>query len=225
MSKIIVTSEIRIIEVTQDNHPPQFVVSQGGEPGKPGTPGASAYEVWLAAGNSGSEQDYLTSLRGEDSTIPGAPGASAYEIAVDNGFVGDEAAWLATLKGEDGQSSSVPGAPGKSAYEVAVDNGFEGDEPAWLETLKGSPAEPAPPSTSTVVMTQDQYDAITPDPNTYYLIIGEGLIVRIYLGSTITWELDGGTPPPQWAVDAFAISDWPDAPAAPSAASGYINLF
>jgi len=37
-----------------------------GSDGSNGRDGASAYEVWLAQGNQGSEQDFLASLRGED---------------------------------------------------------------------------------------------------------------------------------------------------------------
>lgn len=47
--------------------------SGGGEVGPPGPPGASAYEVWLQEGNTGSEEDFLASLKGE----PGAPGTNA----------------------------------------------------------------------------------------------------------------------------------------------------
>jgi hypothetical protein len=40
-----------------------------------GPPGLSAYEIWLAEGNVGTEQDYLASLKG-DPGAPGIPGAS-----------------------------------------------------------------------------------------------------------------------------------------------------
>lgn len=35
-----------------------------GSPGAAGSPGASAYETWLAAGNTGTEEDFLDALRG-----------------------------------------------------------------------------------------------------------------------------------------------------------------
>ena len=44
-----------------------------GKDGTNGTNGKSAYEVWLSLGNTGSEQDFITSLKGE----PGAPGTGA----------------------------------------------------------------------------------------------------------------------------------------------------
>ena len=52
-----------------------------GAPGAPGTPGKSAYEIWLEAGNSGTEQDFLNSLVGANGQNgnDGTPGKSAYE--------------------------------------------------------------------------------------------------------------------------------------------------
>lgn len=41
-----------------------------GEPGKNGIDGKSAYQVWLALGNTGTEQDFINSLKGKD----GKPG-------------------------------------------------------------------------------------------------------------------------------------------------------
>jgi hypothetical protein len=41
------------------------VVYLAGQKGDPGAAGASAYDVWLAAGNTGSAQDFLDSLRGQ----------------------------------------------------------------------------------------------------------------------------------------------------------------
>ena len=40
-----------------------------GDKGDKGDAGKSAYEVWLEAGNTGSEQDFLDSLKGDDATI------------------------------------------------------------------------------------------------------------------------------------------------------------
>ena len=61
------------------------------EGGGNGSPGASAYEVAVANGFEGTEQEWLDSLNGE-------PGASAYQIAVANGFVGTEQEWLDSLE-------------------------------------------------------------------------------------------------------------------------------
>lgn len=70
-----------------------------GERGEKGEQGESAYEVWVDAGNEGSETIFLESLVGS----AGSDGKSAYEVAVANGYSGTESAWLASLK----SSSSV----------------------------------------------------------------------------------------------------------------------
>jgi len=105
-----------------------------GPKGDPGDDGASAYEVAVANGFSGSESDWLASLVGADGR-DGLDGTS----------------------GDDG-SDGLDGADGLSAYEIAVEHGFEGDEPSWLASLvgadgadgadgqdgaKGDPGEPA----------------------------------------------------------------------------------
>lgn len=42
--------------------------------GDPGASGMSAYQLWLAAGNTGTEAQYITSLKGAASTVPGPEG-------------------------------------------------------------------------------------------------------------------------------------------------------
>lgn len=119
----------------------------------PGPAGPSAYAVAVENGFSGTEEEWLVSLKGEpgaDSTVPGppgpastVPGPSAYDVAVENGFSGTEVEWLATLIGLQGN----PGAPGLSAYQVAVSNGFTGTEEDWLTSLEGADGEPGADST------------------------------------------------------------------------------
>ena len=82
-----------------------------------GLDGKSAYDLWLEAGNAGTEQDFLDSLVGK----------SAYEIWLDEGNTGTEAGFLASLKGDTG----------KSAYEVWLDEGNTGTEQDFLDSLKG----------------------------------------------------------------------------------------
>lgn len=45
-----------------------------GLPGQKGSDGDSAYQAWLNLGNTGTEQDFLDSLKGADSTVPGPKG-------------------------------------------------------------------------------------------------------------------------------------------------------
>lgn len=79
-----------------------------GEPGADGTDGKSAYDIWLDVGNTGSEEDFLDSLRGEpgDMGESGSDGASAYEIWIDEGNSGTEQDFLDSLKGEKGEDGS-----------------------------------------------------------------------------------------------------------------------
>ena len=91
--------------------------------------GESAYQTAVRLGFSGSEEEWLASLKGED----GAPGESAYQTAVRLGFVGTVDDWIASLKGEPGEK----GADGKSAYETAKEAGFEGTEEDFAAKLAG----------------------------------------------------------------------------------------
>ena len=136
-----------------------------GPAGANGKDGQSTYQLWLSKGNTGSEEDFLNSLKGAkgDQGAPGKDGRdganghdgakgqdgqngkSAYEIAIANGFKGTEEEWLNSLKGRDGSNgaSGRNGADGKngvdglSAYELAKKNGFQGTEQEWLGSLKG----------------------------------------------------------------------------------------
>ena len=44
------------------------VLSSSGPTGPPGSAGQSAYDIWLANGNSGTQQDFLNSLQGASGT-------------------------------------------------------------------------------------------------------------------------------------------------------------
>ncbi|WP_068280224.1 collagen-like protein [Loigolactobacillus backii] len=104
--------------------------------GHPGADGKSAYELAVVDGFSGTEAEWLASLKGPAGNVgqtgkdgtngaDGKPGAngqdgkSAYEIAIAHGYTGTEAEWLASLKGADG----APGSSGTDAdYSLAVDS-------------------------------------------------------------------------------------------------------
>jgi len=119
-----------------------------GAAGSDGGDGASAYEVAVANGFTGTEAEWLTSLEGADGAdgatgaagADGADGASAYALAVANGFTGTEAEWLTSLEGADGATGAAgsDGADGASAYEIALSNGFTGTEAEWLTSLEGA---------------------------------------------------------------------------------------
>ena len=60
--------------------------------------------IWIAEGNTGTEQEFLDSLKGSvgDPGAPGADGDSAYDVWVEAGNTGTEQEFLDSLKGTDG---------------------------------------------------------------------------------------------------------------------------
>ena len=147
-----------------------------GTQGETGVDGKSAYEIWLEAGNTGTEEDFLISLVGEkgaDGTMTfedlteeqkaslkgeqgeqgeqGEAGKSAYQVWLDEGNTGSEEDFLNSLKGEKGadgtmtfedlteeQKESLNGEDGKSAYEIWLEAGNTGTEEDFLNSLKGA---------------------------------------------------------------------------------------
>ena len=102
-----------------------------------GDPGKSAYEIWLEAGNIGTIDDYLVSLKGEPFTF--------------EDFTPDQ---LALLKGEKGdpftfddftpeQLALLKGEKGDSAYQIWLDAGNMGTEEEFLASLKGEKGDMA----------------------------------------------------------------------------------
>ena len=93
-----------------------------GTNGQDGIDGKSAYQIWLDNGNTGTEADFLTWLKGKDGTngLNGKDGA--------NGKDGKDGA-----NGTNGQD----GIDGKSAYQIWLDNGNTGTEADFLTWLKG----------------------------------------------------------------------------------------
>ena len=88
-----------------------------GKDGIKGDTGKSAYQLWLEAGNTGTEEDYLNSLKGETGQT-GEAGKSAYQIWLDEGNIGTEEDYLSSLKGADGEDGKEgpqgpQGEPGK----------------------------------------------------------------------------------------------------------------
>ena len=125
--------------------------------GTAGEPGASAYQLWLNAGNTGDETAFLTSLIGAEGAagvngtdgsvgiagVDGLNGLSAYELWMSNGNEGDLNTFLSSLQGVDGVDGvdgidGRDGVNGQSAYELWLLNGNEGkSEAEFLESLRG----------------------------------------------------------------------------------------
>ena len=113
-----------------------------GDPGAAGAAGAdglSAYQIWLNAGHTGTEADFLASLQGAQGLQgeqgpqgdPGAAGAagadglSAYQIWLNAGHTGTEADFLASLQGAQGVQGEQgpqgnPGATGAAGVSPVV---------------------------------------------------------------------------------------------------------
>ncbi len=85
-----------------------------GPKGDTGDDGLSAYQVWLAAGNSGTEAEYIASKKG----TAGAAGLSAYETWLGLGNVGTQQDFLDSLRGPEG-----PVGPGGSVDSFATRTG------------------------------------------------------------------------------------------------------
>lgn len=117
--------------------PSSNVPGPKGDPGDPGEDGDSAYQVWLDEGNTGTEQEFLDSLKGADGTPgdPGADGDSAYQVWLDAGNTGTEQEFLDSLKGADGDPGE--GTEGKSAYDIWIELGNTGSEQDFIDSLVG----------------------------------------------------------------------------------------
>lgn len=145
-----------------------------GPQGDPGEEGMSAYEVWLDLGNTGTEQDFIDSLKGPegdpgdpgadgDSGDPGADGDSAYDIWIAEGNTGTEQEFLDSLKATDGND-------GDSAYDIWIAAGNTGTEQEFLDSLKGpkgDPGEDASSNFSGSSFSSSNSDSTTEYYNTY----------------------------------------------------------
>lgn len=106
---------------------PDITVIQG-EKGDKGDDGLSAYEIWLSLGNSGTETDFISSLKGERGQR-GSKGEKG-----EKGDTGEQG--LQGIQGENGRDG-VDGQDGKSAYETWLSLGNSGTEIDFIASLKG----------------------------------------------------------------------------------------
>ena len=117
---------------TSDLTGPQGETGPAGEDGNDGSVGDSAYDVWLARGNTGTVQDYLDSLIGEKGDI----GDSAYNVWLSLGNTGTEQDFIDSIKGEDG-AIGFDGADGDSAYQIWLNAGNTGSQQDFIDSLTG----------------------------------------------------------------------------------------
>ena len=122
-----------------------------------GNDGKSAYDLAVLHGYTGTESEWINSLKGEkgekgetgekgEKGDKGDIGRSAYDVAQSNGFDGTETEWLASLKGDKGDQGiqGPTGNTGASAYQIAVEAGYTGTLSEWIESLKGAQGPQGP---------------------------------------------------------------------------------
>ena len=151
-----------------------------GPAGQDGTDGKSAYQIWLDAGNSGSEQDFLNSLKGQNGTEgaagqDGVDGKSAYQIWVDAGNTGDEAAFLASLKGDQGDIGPAGEAGKAFTYDM-----FTEDQLAGLKGPQGEqgPTGPAGKNGTSVTIKGKVNDSSELDALLATAVSGDGYLLN-----------------------------------------------
>lgn len=123
--------------------------------GKDGADGKSAYQIAVDNGYIGTEQEWVTSLKGEKGDT-GAPGATGEKG--EPGEKGDP--------GTDGKNGidGVNGHDGASAYEIAVQHGYSESESVWLESLHGADGAKGDPGSAG----KDGIDGFSPIANVVY---------------------------------------------------------
>ena len=91
--------------------------------------GDSAYQSWIKLGNEGSEEDFIRSLRGS----AGGTGTSTFEEWIALGNEGDPSEFIASLQGENGTE-------GESAYNTWIALGNSGSKQDFIDSLRGEDA-------------------------------------------------------------------------------------
>ena len=115
-----------------------------------GKDGLSAYQVAVDNGFTGSEYEWLESLKGQDGE-DGQDGRSfdyesltpeqKEEIKGEKGDKGDPLTWSDLTQTHIDELRGDTGLTGKSAYELALEMGFVGSLEEFLESLKGEDGE------------------------------------------------------------------------------------
>jgi uncharacterized protein (TIGR02145 family) len=116
-----------------------------GPQGPAGQNGQSAYDIWIAQGNTGTVQDFLNSLTGPQGPngangINGQNGLSAYQIWLSLGNTGTEQDFLNSLTGPQGPNGAngINGQNGLSAYDIWLSQGNTGSVTDFLNGLTGA---------------------------------------------------------------------------------------
>ncbi len=116
-----------------------------GDAGERGQDGKSAYEIAVANGYTGDEEQWLASLKGRDGSPgrDGRNGLSAYELASGELLYGTMDKWLESLKGAKGDK----GEPGRDGVGIAQTLTLSGNT-LTLSDGGGSVTLPSQPATN-----------------------------------------------------------------------------
>ncbi len=91
----------------------------------------SVYHTVARAGYSGTQEQLLASLVGEELGAPQCK--TAYMLACENGYGESEQVWVETITGVCVESVQI------SPYNLACSNGFQGTFDQWLDSLVSHP--------------------------------------------------------------------------------------
>jgi uncharacterized protein (TIGR02145 family) len=128
------------------------LMGQQGPTGLNGSNGQSAYEIWLAEGNTGTQQDFFSSLLGSQGPtgLNGTNGQSAYDLWIAQGNTGTVGDFLNSLVGTNG-SQGPQGPQGLQGPAGSSGNGFQNgttlgqvmywDGSQWILLNPGSTAQ------------------------------------------------------------------------------------
>ncbi|MDC1265289.1 collagen-like protein [Flavobacteriaceae bacterium] len=135
-----------------------------GTNGVDGSNGSSAYEIWVAAGNTGTEAEFLASLVGAQGET-GAQGTQG--IQGETGATGPTGSTgpqgpqgIQGPAGNDGAdgTNGVDGSNGSSAYQIWITAGNTGTEAEFLTSLVGAQGETGAQGPSGSSLTQTNID-------------------------------------------------------------------
>lgn len=144
-----------------------------GTPGTPGINGLSAYQVAVANGYVGTEQQWLTSIQG----AAGTNGQSAYQIAVANGFTGTQTEWLASLvgaQGPQGPAGSGSGSIGaNAAFSDAVLTYYK-----CLDVQTESPRFAFSTEGKNILIGSQSWDIFNSNGQTVSINVGEAYVLK-----------------------------------------------
>lgn len=96
-----------------------------------GSSNQSVYQTLVRNGYTGTQEQWIASLVGEE--VGADETQTSYELAIANGYKCSEKEWIKTLTGVSLDDIHA------SPYKIACQNGFEGSLSEWLTSIADSP--------------------------------------------------------------------------------------